>query len=432
MSFSFSPKELLKREIFLLEQNGIRVPDRLKAGAGKIKDEGGLLFFYGRLRKLPGSGSLYKATPKPRILVTGQGKLPLSGAWIRDRVRGGWFGRVAGCILGKPLECGLTMEELKEHLGGDFPVTHYLRYKAAGRIAMDKKPALHPKVTKPCSREHISYAMIDDDLNYTVLNLLLLEQKGAGFRTSDVGDVWSRYLPPADTWGAETTAFVNYLWGMPVEKVPVTLNPFREEIGAQIRADMFGYVSPGNPGSAADMAFRDASFSHINEGVYGEMFAAGMIASAFTADNINDIVAAGLGQVPRACSLADLVRSTLKWYSESGDWQKVYAKIKEATPEYSDGDTVNNTAYIVNALLASGGDYEKAITTAVMQGHDADCTGATVGSVMGVFLGFKKLPGKWIRPLNDCLHTGLVGHDRVTISGLAERTLRLIARRPLR
>lgn len=38
-------------------------------------------------------------------------------------------------------------------------------------------------------------------------------------------------------------------------------------------------------------------------------------------------------------------------------------------------------------------------------------------------VGAKGLPQKWIAPLNDTLHTGVDGYNKVSISGMAKKTL---------
>jgi ADP-ribosylglycohydrolase len=435
MSFKFSLKQLVTMEVAFLERYGFAVPQELnRESIERLTDhehESELMRIYGKLRQLTEPETdHFCSSDYERILAacpgTGQTGIPaLSELSVKDKIHGGWLGRAAGCILGKPLECNLTLSEIKEYLGDEFPLANYLRFSTAQRIVLDRKPKLHPNVTKPCSREHLAYAMQDDDLNYTALNLLLLEQKGSSFSRSDVGEVWASHLPPACTYGAETTAFVNYLYGMKIDSVPVYLNPFRDEIGAQIRADMFGYVCPDQPEVAAELAFRDASFSHVADGIYGAMFAAAMISSSYSANTMGDIVSAGLHHIPEKSRTAEIVANTVEWYASLGNWEAVYSKIKASTPQYNAGHTVNNAAYVVNAVLASDGDFEKGITIASMQGHDTDCNGATVGSILGVYLGKERLPEKWISPLNDCLKTNLRGLSEVSISEMAERTFGL-------
>lgn len=437
MSFSFSLAFLIKRESRFLLRYGFSIPPELnQESINKLKDnEPELMRIYERLRQLPKSETPYFCSSEYASILsacTGAKTASLSipsEPEVKDRILGGWLGRASGCVLGKPLECGLTLPEIRDLLGAEFPIDNYLRLSTAKQIVMKKKPKLHPHVTVPCSRENIAYAMADDDLNYTVLNLLLLEQKGFSFSTGDVGAIWASYLPPGCTNGAETAAFVNYLSGLPPEQVPVYLNPFRDEIGAQIRADMFGFVCPTQPQLAAELAFREASFSHVADGIYGAMFVAAMIAAASSASTMQDIILAGMAQIPKQSRTAELIAQTLEWHAKLVEWEAVYEKIKAATPQYNPGHTVNNAAYVVNALLASAGDFEKGITVAAMQGHDTDCNGATVGSILGVYLGAKRLPDKWIRPLNDCLKTSLNGLSNVAISELAERSFGLALKR---
>ncbi len=437
MSFKFSLAFLVEGERQFLERYGFFIPPELnRETIRKHKDnDPELMRMYERLRQLPEPetpyfcSSDYESIAGVSAGASGASLLKPPDPEIRDRILGGWRGRAVGCISGAPLECDLTLPEIKELLGADFPMDHYLRQSVAEKIALKKRGHLNPEVTIPCSRERIAFAMADDDLNYTILNLLLLEKKGFSFSRQDIGELWAYYLTPGQTYGAETTAFVNFLWGLPAEAVPVYLNPFRDEIGAQIRADMFGYVCPSEPQAAAALAFREASFSHVADGIYGAMGVAAMIAAAFSVTTMEAVVAAGLANIPRRSRISELLEKTVEWHLKLGDWEAVYEQIKAATPQYGAGHTVNNAAYVANALLASKGNFEKGIAIACMQGHDTDCNAATVGSILGVHLGAARLPGKWVRPLNDRMKSSLAELSEVAISEMAERTFQLILNR---
>src|SRR4028119_1954658 len=92
--------------------------------------------------------------------------------------------------------------------------------------------------------------------------------------------------------------------------------PARACTGAQIRADFFGYVAPGNPELAAEFAWRDACISHVKNGICGEMWAAAMIAAAFVTDDLYTLSEAGLSQIPERCRFAEDVRTVMGWHRE--------------------------------------------------------------------------------------------------------------------
>ena len=209
-------------------------------------------------------------------------------------------------------------------------------------------------------------------------------------------------------------------------------NPYREWIGAQIRADYFGYINPGDPETAADMAWRDASISHIKNGIYGEMFAAAMIAAAASTDDIKTIIAAGLGEIPANCRLAEDVKLVVKMFDDGKTSEEAFAKIHEKWDEHSGHGwchTISNAMIVAASLLYGGGDYGKSICLAVQTGFDTDCNGATVGSIIGMRNGVSGIPEEWYRPLNDKLCTSIFGVGIVKISEMGEKTLKVALNR---
>ena len=77
-----------------------------------------------------------------------------------------------------------------------------------------------------------------------------------------------------------------------------TRNPYREWIGALIRADVCGWVFPGQPVAAARLVYADASLSHRSNGIYAAMWAAALVSSACVAATVQEAVEQSLDYVP--------------------------------------------------------------------------------------------------------------------------------------
>jgi len=263
----------------------------------------------------------------------------------------------------------------------------------------------------------------------------MLEEKGLNFDSWDIGKLWHKLLAYGQVCTAETQAYLNFEqitshmqgdkpldWETKQEWVRLHLNPYREWIGAQIRADGWAYGAAGNPELAAQLAWRDASFSHVKNGIYGEMFAAAMIAAAFVEDDEAQIIEIGLSEIPRNCRLAHDVRKAVTIAESAQNQLELVDHIWEAFKHYDPVHTNNNAALVSAALIFGRGDYEKAITTAVLGGWDTDCNGATVGSIMGAKLGAAALPEKWTAPLHDTLYAEVTGFHPIKISDCARRS----------
>jgi ADP-ribosylglycohydrolase len=265
----------------------------------------------------------------------------------------------------------------------------------------------------------------DDDIDYTIINLHLLKNSGFKFTVSDVGNAWLNNLPYLKVYTAERVAYRNLVNGLAPPETATYMNPYREWIGAQIRADLWGYVTPGEPELGAELAHRDASLSHVKNGLYGEMFISAMISAAFTTNDIAEIINIGLSEIPEKSRLKKAIDDVVDWSKKYRDWRDTWEKINETYGHYHRVHTINNAALVLLGLLYGDGDYEKSITISVMGGWDTDCNGATTGSILGVILGSEKLPEKWIKPLNDRTESFVVGYNDSKISDLAKDTFKL-------
>ena len=340
-----------------------------------------------------------------------------------DRVLGAWTGRAAGCLLGKPVE-KIPRKGIRRILEseGRWPLAGYFTARdlpadVAARWPWNRRSA-------PTSlEENIDGMPEDDDLNYPILNLGLLERRGRGFTVDDVAEAWLAELPAGRVFTAERAAYRNLLDGVDPAGAARVRNPFREWIGALIRADVFGWTSPGDPRTAARTAYEDARLSHTGDGIHGAMWVAAMSAAAVVSDSVDDVLAAGSSVVPPASALADAVAFGAELGAAGGGLDDALDALAARFPDLHWVHVLNNAATIAWALVRGEGRLERAAPLAVMAGWDTDSVGATVGAIAGGLTGAADLPSSWTVPLRDRIATSLPGLDGVSIRALASRTL---------
>ena len=343
---------------------------------------------------------------------------------LTDKIRGAWYGRIAGCLLGKPVE-GMRTNELVPmlKLTGNYPMKRYIRAdELEGGIA-DK---FSFRLNGRAFIDRIPCAPVDDDTNYTVMAQLIIKRFGRDFTPWDVSRAWLDLQPKSAYCTAERVAFRNFVAGYNPPESALYKNPYREWIGAQIRGDYFGYINPADPETAADMAWRDASISHVKNGIYGEMLVAAMLAAASSTDDIKEIIAAGLGEIPEKCRLSESVRKIVSMFDSGKTEREVFAQIHAEWDEHTAHGwchTIPNAMIVTASLLFGGDDFGKTICLAVQTGFDTDCNGATAGSINGMRLGYKKLPREWFEPLNDRLSTSIFGVGDADIPSLVAETV---------
>ena len=255
-----------------------------------------------------------------------QMELRLSEEQLRDRILGAWLGRAAGCLLGKPVE-GWARDAIRRVLehAGEYPLSQYIAYPDVPAVAATQSsngaPTIRAASSTPSSagasasagdgnvpdvvrrlaqrpkdwfRGGFDRMVRDDDMDYPLIALHLLEEYGPDFTTQHVGRGWQLKLPYLMVYTAERVAYRNLVNGLRAPETATYINPYREWIGAQIRADLWGWVCPGRPEQAAELAYRDAALSHTKNGIYGEMYFAAAIAASFAVDTVEEALLAGL------------------------------------------------------------------------------------------------------------------------------------------
>jgi ADP-ribosylglycohydrolase len=387
-----------------------------------------LLDAAGRLKMRKGYPHVEPSDLKGIRKLRGRGprryRKPLPDPTLKDRVTGAWLGRCVGCLLGKAAE-GVRSDRFWPFLKAtrQWPISDYVRFGARGKAGRD-----FPDMTRRNRCDKIDHMPIDDDTNYTTTGFLIVKQAGADFTPADVGQFWLGNLPLLATCTAERVAYRNLAMGIQPPASAAFRNPFREWIGAQIRADALGYVNMGNSQRAAEFAWRDASISHVKNGIYGEMFVAAMIAAAPYCDSPGSLLKIGLSEIPATSRLHADVTEAIEWHRQKLSYDEAVQRIHAKWDEKTGHDwchTNSNAVICATALLWGEGDFGQSVCRAVQPCFDTDCNGATVGSIMGMMLGARKLPGRWTGRLNDTLHTSLTGYPVVRITEIARQTFEL-------
>lgn len=339
-----------------------------------------------------------------------------------------------GCLLGQPIE-GWKRKRIEGFLKDtdNYPVERFLSSDVSEEIihkynvSNNGENAFCDTVTHWIN--NIVDMPEDDDTNYTVIGLKTLEIYGKDFTSDQIAWMWLTSLAMGHVSTAERVAYRNIGNLVPTSKSGWWKNPYREWIGAQIRADIFGYVCPGDPKKAADMAWRDARISHAKNGIYGEMFVAALLAAAYAESNVVKLIETGLGEIPATSRLYEVVLGIVSDYCNGVSKEKAINKLHSKYNEDDSHDwclTITNAAVVAISILYGETDFTNALGIAMECGYDTDCNGATVGSIMGIMIGAKNIPESWKNNVTGILRTGVSGFYQVSIEELTRRTCAII------
>jgi len=444
-------ERLIQKELRQRREEGFAVDDRFEGV--DVKNLGyplAVAALWARFEALPKKteypfiepDDLESILPEDTIGLFSQRTIPF------ERFHGALLGRVIGCVLGKPLEVGpYFWESTKDNPGwknvrkwfsgaDQYPIRDYAPSKSRA-----SSEGLYLGCEKS-QKEHLRFVESDDDIRYTILSLELLETKGWDFTAYDVGKLWHRLLPYQLLCTAETQAYLNFaqvtnhinpdnqpFTNEAADYVRTYWNPYREWIGAQIRIDGYAYAAAGDPIFAARLAYRDASFSHVKNGVYAAMFFSALIAQAFVEKDVLRCVQTALGVVPKTSRLYRYLQRTIDLATRIDDLEALMEGVWDYLLDYDPAHSINNACICVASILYGNGDFTTSVGTAVAFGLDTDCNGATVGSFVGALVGETGIADHWKEPLHDTILSEIASYHPVSIRELAVRYHRLCGQR---
>lgn len=330
----------------------------------------------------------------------------------KDKVRACFIGKNAGGTLGAPLECKRGVWEL----------TGYT----------DERKGVLP----------------NDDLDLQLVWLNACEAHGVNVNAEILADYWIAYI--TGDWSEYGACKNNLRAGLLPPFSGMYCNHNKNSCGAFIRSEIWACLMPGNPEKAVRYALEDAICDHSDEGVYAEIFCTAVESAAFAENKIDELIKIGLSYIPEGCAVAKAVKLVCECFKQNMDWKEARHKLltevpcsfgmyvgyeereKEDIPVGALGfDAPANIGIILIGWLWGNGDFGKSICISAGCGEDADCTAATLGSILGIIGGSDSIPNMWQKPIGDEIKTISVNltNDVIkipkTVTELVERIIEL-------
>ncbi len=311
-----------------------------------------------------------KAYPADSNLQTGLRTgafLEISAEDLEDKIRGGLLAQLLGNLNGLPHE------------------NKY--YNEPGNVRQ-YTPALPEG------------ARTDDDTDIEWVYITAMQRnRTAMLSPQQITQLWQKHIN-SHIWCSNL--YVRRLMDIGIEP-PLTgslaLNPWANfNISGQFICESFGLVAPAMPQTAARIGLNYTNVSIDGEPAQTTQLFTAMIASAFTTDDIDSILDAGLASIDPASVIRPIISDVRRWHREHpNDWRTTRGLIRDKYTLYESRTRNQNgyelcTAATVASLLYGQGDLVKTLIHAFNFGWDADNNAATAATIVGVIKG-----NRWIQ-----------------------------------
>ncbi len=317
-------------------------------------------------------------------------EIDVEGQEYRDSVRTGWTCQLIGGAMGTMVE-GYPSGKLREAFGD-----------ARGFL------------TEPNT--------YNDDTTYELAFLEAFSSKGYDVSPEDIALSWVGLIPRG--WSAEEITIRNIKNGIFPPDSATHRNPFNEWIGAQMRGGICGMVAPGDPRRAAELAWKDASVSHANNGILGEVFVSAMTSLSFVEKDVTRIVRTAMDLIPADSEYRSVLEYAWDCCRRCESWREALAECERRYEEYNWIHAYPNACCLVIAALYGGGDFAETLHIVTMCGLDADCNAGALMPVIGIPGGLDSVPETYRHPVFGKLTTYMRGdYSELSMDRLVETTV---------
>ena len=287
---------------------------------------------------------------------------------LKDKIAGGWAGKMTGVTYGAPTE-----------------------FRGQSKMYTDSinwKPS------------DIKGSMWQDDIYVQLTFLMSMDKYGLDAPAKKYQEMFATagYM----LWHANMQARKNWYDSIfaPLSGRP-EYNLHADDIDFQIESDYIGFMCPGMPQTASEIADKTGRIMNYGDGLYGGIFVAALYSEAFFESDIPKIIEKAMRSIPSGSDYYKIVRDVIKLHSQyPNDWQAAW---QELDNKWGDVDICGagspfnidaklNGAYIVMGLLYGEGDPMKTMEISTRCGQDSDCNPSNAMAVLGVIKGFSGLP----------------------------------------
>ena len=301
---------------------------------------------------------------------------------LKDKIAGGWAGKMLGVTYGAPVEFRALCKTFED------PITW---------VPSD-----------------VIGSKIQDDLYVQLTFLMTMDQYGIDAPAKKFQELFAK--AGYELWHANVQARKNYFDSIfpPISGHP-DFNLHADDIDFQIEADYIGFMCPGMPLTAKDLADKVGHIMNYGDGVYGGIFIGALYSQAYFENDISKLIYKALLSIPAESDYAKIVNDVILLHQHyPTDWRASWKELEikwgsvhicEAGAPFNI-DAKLNGAYVTMGLLYGDGDPLKTMEITARCGQDADCNPSNAMAVLGVIKGLSGLPEKYreaVQKMGDTL-----------------------------